>query len=217
MKKLIALILIAVVLGACSKDDKPDYRQARWGMSKNEVKKAETAELVKEGNDILTYRFGGVEVVEEEVSQKDDKHKDAPQVAKIDFDYDLLYVFGEGKLAMIVVHLRDSFSDQNEYVFLMDNKRKDLNKSLGSPPEQGLAKADKEAIISGKGPDGKSICEGEMDIKYIWPTKDKRTNASLELGPKKFSKTPDCSMSIFYESVEFPLDPELSAQLHDLL
>lgn len=217
MKKLIALIIVAVIFGACSRGDKPDYRQVRWGMSMDEVKKVETAELVKGGNDILTYRFGGVEEVREQEGQKDDDGKVAPEVVKIDFEYDLLYVFGEGKLAMIIVHMRDSFSDPAEYAALMDTKRSELSKVLGSSPEEGLAGADKEVIVSGKGPDGKSICAGDQHYKYLWPTKDKRTNASIELGPKKFAQTPDCSISVFYESVEFAVDPELSAQLHDLM
>ncbi|MEE8136432.1 MAG: hypothetical protein V3T52_04585, partial [Thermodesulfobacteriota bacterium] len=59
MKELTLILLTLLIFSACSLWDKPDVRKAKWGMTKEQVKKVENAELVKEGDEILTYRIGG--------------------------------------------------------------------------------------------------------------------------------------------------------------
>ncbi len=105
MKILTVLLLTLLIFSACSKEDKTDVRKAKWGMTKEQVKKIEQAELIKEGEDILTYRIGGtatpmkaesVEIVEGEGEEEEEITP--PQVESISNEYDLLYVFGENGL-----------------------------------------------------------------------------------------------------------------------
>ncbi|MEQ9619854.1 MAG: hypothetical protein RIG61_11875 [Deltaproteobacteria bacterium] len=215
-------LLITLMAASCSRDKEPDFRGVKWGMSKQKVKKTETAELVKEGNEILTYRIGGESSpVEAEGTVKVDVEgaedtRVTVEVAEIEYEYDLLYVFGNGKLGMIVVHLRDGFKDPDLYISLFRHRTEETSKKMGEPAA-GVAEygdfTPKDDPYSSPG----EICEGKYALRHIWPTKNKKTNVSIELDRKKFTPEPDCNLSVFYESVEHPVDPELAEELHELL
>jgi len=221
MKILTALLLTLLIFSACSKEDKTDVRKAKWGMTKEQVKEIEQAELIKEGEDILTYRIGGtatpmkaesVEIVEGEV----DEEITSPQVESISNEYNLLYVFGENGLGIVVIHLRESFDEPSQYLEFFKERTNVLTKQIGEPAK-GVASYTDHEVRTSPYEDPAAICRGEHGLQHIWPTKDKRTNVSLELDQKKFAPEPDCNISIFYESVEIPVDQELSDQLHEVL
>jgi len=222
--KALTLILLAVLLfSACSRWDKHDVRKAKWGMTKEQVKKVEKAELVKEGENILTYRIGGtvtamevesVEIVESETDEEEEITP--PEVESIGHEYDLLYVFGENGLGLVVIHLRESFDDPAHYLELFKQKTNMMTKEIGKPAK-GVASYKDHQVKANPYEDPAAICSGEHGLQHIWPTKDKRTNVSLELDQKKYAPEPDCSLSIFYESVEIPVDQGLSDQLHEVL
>ncbi len=223
MKILTALLLTLLIFSACSKEDKTDVRKAKWGMTKEQVKEAEQAELIKEGEDILTYRIGGkatpmkaesVERVEGEVDVEEETTP--PQVEGIGNEYDLLYVFGENGLGMVVIHLRESFDEPGQYLEFFKERTNVLTKQIGEPAK-GVASYTDHEVKTNPYEDPAAICRGEHGLQHIWPTKDKRTNVSLELDQKKFAPEPDCNISVFYESVEIPVDQELSDQLHEVL
>ncbi|MEX0998651.1 MAG: hypothetical protein WD000_01630 [Thermodesulfobacteriota bacterium] len=223
MKILTALLLTLLIFSACSKEDKTDVRKAKWGMTKEQVKEAEQAELIKEGEDILTYRIGGkatpmkvepVERVEGEVDVEEETTP--PQVESIGNEYDLLYVFGENGLGMVVIHLRESFDEPGQYLEFFKERTNVLTKQIGEPAK-GVASYTDHEVKTNPYEDPAAICRGEHGLQHIWPTKDKRTNVSLELDQKKFAPEPDCNISVFYESVEIPVDQELSDQLHEVL
>ncbi len=223
MKRLAVISITLLIFSACSLWDKPDVREAKWGMSKEQVKKVEKAELVKEGENILTYRIGGeatpikvesVEIVEGEYDEEEEITP--PEVESIGHEYDLLYVFGESGLGLVVIHLRPSFDDPAHYLELFKERTNILSKQIGEPAK-GVASYKDHQVKTNPYEDPAAICKGEHGLQHIWPTKDKRTNVSLELDQKKFAPEPDCSISIFYESVEIPVDQELSDQLHDVL
>lgn len=213
------LVLSVFFIAGCSIWDKPDVREAKWGMSKEQVKKAETAELIKEGEDILTYRIGGepvpMEIETTEVEYEGEKVS-APQVAKIDYEYDLLYVFGDKGLGMVVVHLREPLDGPDAYLELFKVRTNMLTKEIGQPAK-GVASYKNHEVKANPYEDPAAICRGEHGLQHIWPTKNKKTNVSLELDSKKYAQKPECNLSIFYESIEIPVDQELSDQLHDLL
>lgn len=222
MKLITAILLSLLIFSACSKEDKTDVRKTKWGMTKEQVKEAEKAELIKEGAEILTYRIGGtatpmevesIEVVEVKV---DDEEITPPQVESISNEYDLLYVFGENGLGMVVIHLRESFDEPSQYLEFFKERTNVLTKQIGEPAK-GVASYTDHKVKTNPYEDPAAICRGEHGLQHIWPTKDKRTNISLELDQKKFASEPDCSISIFYESVEIPVDQELSDQLHEVL
>jgi hypothetical protein len=221
MKELTLILLTLLIFSACSLWDKPDVRKAKWGMTKEQVKKVENAELVKEGDEILTYRIGGkaspmkvelayvVEIDEEE-------EVTPPEVESIGYEYDLLYVFGERGLGMVVIHLRESLDDPGHYLELFKQRTNLLTKQVGEPAK-GVASYKDHQVKTNPYEDPAAICKGEHGLQHIWPTQDKRTNVSLELDQNKFAPEPDCNLSIFYESVEIPVDQKLSEQLHEVL
>lgn len=222
--KILTLILLAfLIFSACSKWDKGDVRKAKWGMTKEQVKKVEKAELVKEGDAILTYRIGGtavpmkIESAEiEEVESEEGEEITPPEVESIGYEYDLLYVFGEDGLGMVIIHLRESFDDPGQYLELFKERTNMLSKQIGEPAK-GVASYKDHQVKTNPYEDPAAICKGEHGLQHIWPTKDKRTNVSLELDQKKFAPEPDCTLSIFYESIEISVDQELSDQLHEVL
>ncbi len=221
MKELTLILLTLLIFSACSLWDKPDVRKAKWGMTKEQVKKVENAELVKEGDEILTYRIGGkaspMKVELADVVEIDEEEEvTPPEVESIGYEYDLLYVFGERGLGMVVIHLRESLDDPGHYLELFKQRTNLLTKQVGEPAK-GVASYKDHQVKTNPYEDPAAICKGEHGLQHIWPTEDKRTNISLELDQNKFAPEPDCNLSIFYESVEIPVDQKLSEQLHEVL
>ncbi|MEE8298235.1 MAG: hypothetical protein V3R67_02530 [Thermodesulfobacteriota bacterium] len=221
MKELTLILLTLLIFSACSLWDKPDVRKAKWGMTKEQVKKVENAELVKEGDEILTYRIGGkaspMKVELADVVEIDEEEEvTPPEVESIGYEYDLLYVFGERGLGMVIIHLRESLDDPGHYLELFKQRTNLLTKQIGEPAK-GVASYKDHQVKTNPYEDPAAICKGEHGLQHIWPTQDKRTNVSLELDQNKFAPEPDCNLSIFYESVEIPVDQKLSEQLHEVL
>ncbi len=221
MKELTLILLTLLIFSACSLWDKPDVRKAKWGMTKEQVKKVENAELVKEGDEILTYRIGGkaspMKVELADVVEIDEEEEvTPPEVESIGYEYDLLYVFGERGLGMVIIHLREPLDDPDHYLELFKQRTNLLTKQVGEPAK-GVASYKDHQVKTNPYEDPAAICKGEHGLQHIWPTQDKRTNVSLELDQNKFAPEPDCNLSIFYESVEIPVDQKLSEQLHEVL
>ena len=52
------------------------------------------------------------------------------------------------------------------------------------------------------------ICSGRYGLRYIWPTVNDRTSIMIELDSRKAAQDKsECTLSIFYESLKFPVDP----------
>jgi hypothetical protein len=195
-------------------------------MSKEEVKERETGELMREGNEALTYRIGGElstvaseGMVEVEVDGNDgavSQPRVTIEVEKIEPEYDIVYAFKDGKLGMAVLHLRDSAQHPAEYIRLLREKSAVISKEIGMPAS-GVAEYGESEPKQDPYSNPGEICEGKYVLKHVWPTLDERTDISIELDQKKFSPAPDCNLSVFYESVEYPVDPSLSDELHEML
>ncbi len=222
-------VSISLAASSCSRDKKPDFRDVRWGMSKEEVRKRETAELMKEGNEVLIYRIGGglstVEsegTVEVELDAKpgDGSARESPRVTieveTPEPEYDVVYAFKDGRLGMAVLHLRDSAQDPSEYIRLLREKSAEISKETGTPAS-GVAEYGVGAPKDDPYSAPREICEGQYSLKHAWPTFKNRTDVTIELDQKKFSHEPDCNLSVFYESVKYPIDPALSGELHEKL
>jgi len=217
--KFFALILITLLIfTGCSRDSDNDVRNVRWGMTKEQVKVLEAADLVKEGENILTYRLGGNSIplnieIESEVT---DEESTPPEVEMIAREYDLLYVFGDKGLGMVVIHFRDKMDDPDQYMELFKERTNALTKKTGKPAK-GVASYKDDNVKANPYENPAAICKGEYGLQHIWMTKDKRTKIFLELDQKKFAPEPDCNLTIFYESLDIPVDQELSDELHDVL
>ena len=198
-------------------------------MSRDDVKKHESGELMKEGDDVLVYRIGGGTTtfesqgtVEVEVNGNDkggpslSKPRVTIEVEKTEPEYDVVYAFKDGKLGMAVLHLRDNYSDPAEYITVLKEKTSEISEETGVQAT-GVAEygesAPREDPYSSPG----EICEGKYSLRHVWPTLNDRTEVSIELDKKKFSSEPGCNLSVFYESVKYPIDPVLSDELHDTL
>lgn len=226
---ILILILSLISLHGCGLWDEPDFRDTKWGMSKRKVKEKETAELVKEGAAVLTYRVSGDmidlsgrpvapdEQLQNEGAQEEKALDPGPVVTPIHYEYDLIYVFGDGKLGMAVIHLRESLKEPEDYIELFREKSLSVSKKIGAPA-QGIAEyPGGESSRANPYESPEDICGGDYVLKHIWPTDRKRTNVSLELDKKKFSSELDCNLSIFYESTDVEIDPVLRDQLHEVL
>lgn len=223
MKLLTAILLILIIFSGCSKEDKPDVRKTKWGMSKEQVKEVESAELIKEGDNIITYRIGGgstpmkIEPNDTNTTETDEEQEiTPPEVESIGYEYDLLYVFGENGLGMAVIHLRESLDEPGQYMDLFKQRTNMITKKIGEPAK-GVASYKDSEVKANPYEDPAAICRGDHGLQHIWPTKDNRTKVFLELDQKKFVPEPDCNISIFYESIDTPVDQGLSDELHELL
>lgn len=215
---MLLTILLSLAAVSCSRDKKPDFRDVKWGMTKDEVKKHESAELVKEENEILTYRLGGDSapmLVEGDVEGKPDARVTV-EVEKEEPAYDLVYVFGNGKLSMAIVHLRDTLADHAEYLEAFKQKSQEISKETGETAS-GVAEYGESEPKDDPYSDPREICEGKYVLKHVWPTVRKRTDVTLELDRRKFSPGHDCNLAVFYESADHHVDTGLFDKLHNLL
>ena len=229
----IAAILIALFISlaaySCTCGSKPDFRNVRWGMSKEEVKKHESADLMKEGSEVLIYRIGGgVSTLESEGTVKIDVNGVgnenavlSPPRVTIDVEtpepeYDVVYAFKDGKLGMAVLHLRDTAQDPAEYIELLRDKSAEISKETGSRASGVAEYGGGEPVDDPYSRPG-DICRGEYALRHTWPTFGKRTDITVELDEKKYSPAPDCNLAVFYESVKFPVGSALSDELHETL
>ena len=219
----IAILTLLLLAPSYSRDKTPDVRDVRWGMSKAEVKKAETAELMKEGENILTYRLAAdPEKTEETYTvsvEENGETRDAlvtVETVRNEPSWDLVYVFEGDKLAMTAIHLRDTFDDPADYIALMREKSLAISRELDTPAA-GIAEYGDSPRKEDPYSAPAEICEGKYSLRHVWPTVRDRTDISIELDAKKNVTTPDCNLSVFYESVKYPVEPALSQDLHDLL
>lgn len=226
---VVLTLLLSLAACTCSRDKKPDFRDVRWGMSKDEVKKHETADLMKEGNEVLIYRIGGElsavqseGTVEVEVNGGDEDGAvvSRPRVTiefeTVEPEYDVVYAFKDGKLGMAVLHLRDTADDPAEYIEILREKSAEISNETGAPAS-GVAEYGESQPKDDPYSAPREICEGKYALRHAWPTVNKRTDIAIELDQKKFSPVPDCNLSVFYESVKYPIDPALSDELHEKL
>ncbi len=92
---VIALLSLFPAAQSFAADEKPDLRDVRWGMSKEEVKKHEKAEIVKETEGILVYLIKAV--LRTKLSSPNPTLKGRHAMRQsIDIevpDYDLVYLF----------------------------------------------------------------------------------------------------------------------------
>jgi len=218
--KFFALILLTLLIfTGCSRDSNNDVRNVRWGMTQEQVKVLEAADLVKEGDNILTYRLGGnsiplnIEIDEPEFTEGE---SDPPEVEMIAREYDLLYVFGDEGLGMVVIHFRDTMDEPDQYMELFKERTNAMTKKIGEPAK-GVASYKDDRVKADPYEDPAAICKGEYGLQHIWMTKNERTKIFLELDRKKYAPEPDCNLTIFYESLDIPVDQELSDELHDVL
>ncbi len=215
---IILALLISLAAPSFSADEKPDLRNVRWGMSKDEVKKKENAQMVKETEGILVYLIKGGPKREIIHTQPDLEGKSMELSIDIDVpDYNLVYLFPEGKLGMAILHMDNPKADPDDYLDEFDRKADEIIEETGKEPK-GMAKYGENETEDAVYAHPERICSGIYAIKLIWPVVNDKTNITMELDDRKSAEDKsECTLAIFYESVKFPVDPASSAKMHEVL
>ena len=134
MKFFVLILFTLLIFTGCSRDSDNDVRNVRWGMTQEQVKVLEAADLVKEGENILTYRLGGnsiplnIEIDDPEVTEEESDPSEVEMIAR---EYDLLYVFVDEGLGMVVIHFRDTLDESDQYMELFKERTKAMTKKIG--------------------------------------------------------------------------------------
>jgi len=89
-----------------------DFRKVNWGMNKDEVKKAETMEIIQESDDIIAYQtnLAGMQTL-------------------------LIYIFADNKLTRAKYSIIDEHSNKNDYISDFSKIKELLSKKYGNCEE----------------------------------------------------------------------------------
>jgi len=215
---LLALLISIATPSFSTENNKPDFRQVNWGMSRDEVMKHENAEKVKETDSILVYFIKGGPKHHVFHTHPDFDGKSMEMSIDIDVpDYNLVYLFQDGKLGMAIMHMDNPKAKPGDYLDELDFKDDEITEATGKEPK-GMAKYGKNKTEDAIYDHPERICSGIYAVKLIWPDVNDRTNIPMELDDRKSAEDKsECTLSIFYESVKHPLDPASSAKMHEVL
>jgi hypothetical protein len=215
---VIVTLILSFAAPSFSADQKPDFRQVSWGMSKDEVKKKENAEMVKETDSILVYLIKGGPKHKIIHTQPDLDGKSMELGIDVDIpDYNLVYLFPDGKLGMAILHMDNPKADPDDYLDEFDIKADEITEETGKEP-RGMAKYGENETEDAIYAHPERICSGIYAVKLMWPEVNDKTNIMMELDSRKDAQDKsECTLSIFYDSVKFPVDPASSAKMHEVL
>jgi len=219
--KSITIIITIILFHAAQSfaaDEKPDLRNVRWGMTKDEVKKKENAEMVKETEGILVYLIKGGPKKQIIHTHPDLDGKSMELSIDIVVPaYNLVYLFPNGKLGMAILHMDNPEAKADDYLDEFDRKEDELIEETGKEPK-GMAKFGENGTEDDFYAHPERICSGIYAVKLIWADVNDKTNITMELDNRQTEQDKfECTLSIFYESVKFPVDPADSAKLHESL
>lgn len=190
MKKL--SILLIVVLLTClaltvfaTEEVKYDFRKTTWGMSKEEVRAAESKELYYEGNSNIGHSI----VYEIKIGNK---------------DYGCIYVFLEDKLYNGGYVFNEEHTNKNDYIDDYEELKEILTEKYGKPDEKKLWSLHDRGEMYWKDDSyrddrsrwGMAISKGDLAYGSIWETPT--TDIELILDGDNY----DVSLRIRYISKE---------------
>ncbi len=180
--------------------------------------KHEKAEKIKETDSILVYFVKGGPTREIIHTHPDLDGKSMELSMDIDVpDYNLVYLFPDGKLGMAILHMDNPKADAKGYIDEFDRRTDKITEETGKEPD-GQAKYAENESEDTVYEHPAEICTGRYGLRYIWPTINDRTKIMIELDDRKSADDKsECTLAIFYESVKFPVDPASSAKMHEAL
>lgn len=190
--KLLTLVGLSLFIFACSNDNKTtdstqatqapeidneavekyDFRKAKWGMSKQEVKETEETEPILEKENLIDYSimFLGMQA----------------QVG---------YTFKDDELIRAGFFFFSKFDSKNKYIEKYNSLKEELTKANGKPVLDTEKQKDPSQTID---PDnqGEAVCSGDMLYASQWdlPT----TDIQLVLR----GENSECNLTILYMSEE---------------
>jgi len=190
--KLLTLVGLSLLIFACSNDNKTtdstqatgapkidneavekyDFRKAKWGMSKEEVKKTEETEPIIEKENIIDYSiiFFGMQA----------------QVG---------YTFKDDELIRAGFFFFSNLDTKNDYIEKYNSLKEELTKVHGKPVIDTEQQKDTSQTIDPENK-GEAVCSGEMLYAAQWDLP--RTDIQLVLR----GENSECALTILYLSEE---------------
>lgn len=152
MKSIVVLLFLIILSSSfCSyaEEQEFDFKRVKWGMSKEEVKEAETLPLTHESEDDLWYR-------------------NVPDM-RTHMNVDLGYSFNEGKLEKAVYFLSFDYPHAEAYVYDFEHIKSNLLEEYGEPALDKVVwlnefYKDKEEYL------GYALEKGLVEYWVIWET-----------------------------------------------
>lgn len=184
MKKYIIILLfplLSILSFGCSADqvsDEPDFRNASWGMTQEQVKETESSPPTEELPNVITYvsEFEGMPAV-------------------------IGYLFDDGKLTRAGYVMTESYDEPGMYVNDF-NKLRDLHTTkYGTPAYDTLNwKEGAESDINTYDYP-KAACDGELQYMAGWDTRGSLVKLMLH------GRDGKCELGVMYESKQYYLKP----------
>jgi hypothetical protein len=186
--KTVLLILAAAVLAAgasaCRKVEDAgsgDFRNAKWGMTTDEVKASEKLPLSEEQPNVVTYvgELGGRPAI-------------------------IGYVFNDEGQLMRAGYLVDNYDiPPKDYVAAFEKAKKDMGVRLGKPSAEGMEWASGVQDETDSEKFGEAACAGRLHYAASWI--NDRTAINLTLGGEEGH----CRLGAMYDSMDLYVIPTL--------
>ena len=198
MKVTISLLLI-LILGigiiGCSKDEdgstvteqSKDFRNARWGMSHEEVMASEDMSPTSNRTEVITYRgdFDGM-------------------MALIGYNFENEKLVRAGYLMM------DSYEDPNYFIDDFERIKQKLIAKYGKPTSDQLLWKEGEAVEDDTSKFGEEVCSGKLFYLTTWETA--KTLIKLRLD----GQDGKCQLGIQFESIDLFVIPQIDSSMQQL-
>jgi len=151
---LIQVLILLCASVAIAEETKYNFRRVKWGMTKAQVKAAETSKLRDENNDGLLYRTKAATL-----------------------STNLLYSFAENKLVRAGYMFKDTHSNENAYIDDYQRVKRILTKKYGQP-EKDREKWSNDLYKSRRQDWGVAVSIGHLIYLSEWRT----TRTTIRLG-----------------------------------
>ena len=183
---ILAVVILAAGVSACKKSGDTaggsgDFRDAKWGMTKDEVKASEKLPLSDELPEAITYisELGGKPAI-------------------------IGYVFNkEGQLIRAGYLVEDDQITPQDYVAAFEKAKKDLGVRLGMPSTDRMLWTSGVQDVTDPEKFGEATCEGKL--RYIAGWANERTAVNLTLSGYEGK----CRLAAMYDSIDFYVLPAI--------
>jgi len=183
---ILAAVILAAGVSACRESGDTaggsgDFRNAKWGMTKDEVKASEKLPISDELPEAVTYvsELGGKPAI-------------------------IGYVFNEeGQLIRAGYLVEDEQISPQDYVAAFEKAKKDLGVRLGMPSTDRMLWTSGVQDVTDPEKFGEATCEGKM--RYIAGWADERTAVNLTLDGYEGK----CRLAAMYDSIDLYVLPAM--------
>lgn len=193
MKRAILLLFVltlSITVFACSKDEDgdtatksaADFRNARWGMTPEEVKASEKLMPTTDRPELVTYRgdYDGM-------------------VALIGYEFENNELVRAGYLITV------NYNDPNYYIKDFDSLKQKLIEKYGGPTSDEITWKKGETAEEDPDKFGKAVCAGKLRYYTLWQTERNFIKLRLDGQDGK------CQLGIQFESIDLFVIPAIDS------